>query len=166
MQRKQVSTVILVLAVLIGCHAGRGSADASGNQGKAQTRKRADRAKASRVEGEIEYTRELVMKKSKEVFPQEDRTMVMSLLDQYGGEPHEQERERVQLAILKLSDGDMEKLRERIKVAKEDFRDVLAYAEYPLQMKSVTRKVGAREAKEIREKDRKQYLDWLNGSPE
>lgn len=56
---------------------------------------------------------------------------MMELLDGYGVESYERERERVQLAILKLSEGNEEKLREFIAVAKRDYRDVLFWAEYP-----------------------------------
>jgi len=56
---------------------------------------------------------------------------VLELLDSYGVEPYEQERERVQLAILKLSGGSEEKLREFVAVAKRDYRDVLFWAEHP-----------------------------------
>ena len=114
----------------------------------------------------IKYSRELVMKKAKDVFPNTDTSAIMSILDQYGVEPYEQERERVQVAILKLSDGDMQSLKESVEAAKQDYRDVLAYAEFPLEMKSETWKLDEQKAKEIREKDRKQYLEWLNGKPE
>ena len=56
---------------------------------------------------------------------------MLELLDSYGVEPYEQERERVQLAILKLSGGSEEKLREFVAVAKRDSRDVLFWAENP-----------------------------------
>ena len=56
---------------------------------------------------------------------------MIELLDTYGVEPYEQERERVQLAILKLSGGSEEKLREFLAVAKRDYRDVLFWAENP-----------------------------------
>src|SRR5438552_5732663 len=56
---------------------------------------------------------------------------VLELLDNFGVEPYERERERVQLAILKLSEGNEEKLREFVAVAKRDYRDVLFWAEYP-----------------------------------
>ena len=56
---------------------------------------------------------------------------VLELLDSYGVEPYEGERERVQLAILKLSAGSEEKVREYVAVAKRDYRDVLFWAEYP-----------------------------------
>jgi hypothetical protein len=56
---------------------------------------------------------------------------VLELLDDYGVESYERERERVRLAILKLSEGNEEKLREFFAVAKRDYRDVLFWAEYP-----------------------------------
>lgn len=54
---------------------------------------------------------------------------MLELFDGYGVK--ERERERVQLAILKLSAGTGEKLREFLAVAKRDYRDVLVWAEYP-----------------------------------
>src|SRR6266581_3534628 len=60
---------------------------------------------------------------------------VLELLDTYGVEPYERERERVQLAILKLSEGNEEKLREFVAVAKRDYRDVLFWAENPDEAK-------------------------------
>src|SRR2546423_14831519 len=64
-------------------------------------------------------------------FPESSRGPVMEVLDAYGVEPYERERERVQLAILKLSGGNEEKLREFVAVAKRDYRDVLFWAENP-----------------------------------
>jgi hypothetical protein len=111
----------------------------------------------------IEYNRNLVLAKVRQCFPREDPEKVMTLLDLYGKESYEQERERVQIAIIKLSQGDLDKLRENVKAAKNDFRDVLAYVEYPEEMKKETWKMkDQEEASRIRERDRKQYLDWLN----
>ena len=56
---------------------------------------------------------------------------MLELLDTYGVESYERERKRVQLAILKLSAGNEEKLREFVAVAKRDYRDVLFWAEHP-----------------------------------
>jgi hypothetical protein len=56
---------------------------------------------------------------------------ILELLDSYGVEPYERERERVQLDILILSGGSEEKVREYVAVAKRDYRDVLFWAEYP-----------------------------------
>jgi hypothetical protein len=67
-------------------------------------------------------------------FPESSRARVLELLDRYGGygvESYERERERVQLAILKLSGESEEKLREFLAVAKRDYRDVLFWAENP-----------------------------------
>ena len=60
---------------------------------------------------------------------------VLELLDNYGVESYERERERVQVAILKLSAGSEEKVREYVAVAKRDYRDVLFWAEYPEESK-------------------------------
>src|SRR6266581_2163750 len=64
-------------------------------------------------------------------FPESAHARALELLDDYGVESYERERERVQLAILKLSEGNEEKLRELVAVAKRDYRDVLFWAEYP-----------------------------------
>jgi hypothetical protein len=63
----------------------------------------------------------------------EDRHVleVLRALDAYGVDPHEREPARVQLAILKLSGNDVEKVRYYAAVAKTDYRDVLLWAETP-----------------------------------
>ena len=53
---------------------------------------------------------------------------VMAVLDQYQAEPGG--RERVQLAIVNLSGGDLAKLQHYVQQAQQDFRDVLYWAEY------------------------------------
>src|ERR1039457_4550016 len=54
---------------------------------------------------------------------------VTAELAEYGKD--ERNPSRVRLAILKLSAGDIEALRRYVKVANEDARDVIAWAEYP-----------------------------------
>lgn len=70
---------------------------------------------------------------------------------------------RVQLAILKLSNGDSEKLHDYIQAARLDYRDVLAWAEYPEQMRSGKSRyntdLDVYEA--ILKADREQYEAWL-----
>jgi hypothetical protein len=73
------------------------------------------------------------------------------------------EQERVQLAVLKLSDGNPDKLRQNIQAAKIDYRDVLAWAEYPEQMQTgastfntTPEVIGA-----IMRRDKEQYQRWL-----
>jgi uncharacterized protein with GYD domain len=57
---------------------------------------------------------------------------VLEILDRYG-KSYEQERERVQIAILNLSEGSEEKLAKNLANAKRDYRDVLFWSEYPAQ---------------------------------
>ena len=77
------------------------------------------------------HSRDEVIAVVHKTFPEGAHTRVIELLDTYGVESHERERERVQLAILKLGEGNEEKLREFVAVAKRDYRDVLFWAEYP-----------------------------------
>ena len=77
------------------------------------------------------HTRDEVVAVVQKTFPKPAHARVLELLDTYGVESYECERERVQLAILKLSAGREEKLREFVAVAKRDYRDVLFWAEYP-----------------------------------
>src|SRR5256885_9079096 len=80
-------------------------------------------------------TRDEVVAVVQKTFPEDAYSRVLELLDSYGIEPYERERERVQLAILKLSNGNEEKLREFVAVAKRDYRDVLFWAENPEEAK-------------------------------
>jgi hypothetical protein len=77
------------------------------------------------------HTRDEVVAVVQKTFPEDAQTRILVLLDSYGVESYERERERVQLAILKLSDGDEEKLREFVAVAKRDYRDMLFWADNP-----------------------------------
>jgi hypothetical protein len=52
---------------------------------------------------------------------------VLAELDLYGIEPHEPERERVQLAIIDLSGGSKAKVLHYVQIAKTDYRDILAW---------------------------------------
>src|SRR5438477_10047120 len=81
------------------------------------------------------HSRDEVVAVVQGTFPAGGRTRVLELLDRYGVESYERERERVQLAILKLSEGNEEKLREFVAVAKRDYRDVLFWAENPEEAK-------------------------------
>ena len=58
-----------------------------------------------------------------------DREVVRDLIAAYD----DNERERVQLAILALADGDHDALLDMIRAAQRDYRDVLYWAEYPEQ---------------------------------
>jgi hypothetical protein len=76
-------------------------------------------------------TREGVLASVRAAFPEGRWPDVLVLLDTYGVASYEREPERVQLAILTLSDGNESKLREYLAVAKRDYREVLFWAGYP-----------------------------------
>lgn len=70
------------------------------------------------------------------------------------------EAERVAVACLKLSDGDLALLQECVKAATTDYRDVLAWAEYPRQMRLGPNAPPAEQARARRE-DMDEYARWL-----
>jgi hypothetical protein len=77
-----------------------------------------------------EYNRRMVTKRVKQLFPNKNVKEVMKILDLYGVEKYEQEKHRVQIAILDLCEGKIKKLKEYVKHAKTDYRDVLYWAEF------------------------------------
>lgn len=104
----------------------------------------------------------LLQKKLENIFPDiKVREKVYHLLNNYGSESYEQEPYRVRLAVLKLSGSNISKIESITNYAKEDFRDVLTWAEYPRQSKKGTIPEGQKKEKLI-EEDRKEYENWLN----
>ena len=88
---------------------------------------------------------------------------VLSILSEYGKQDWNEPSPRVQLAILKLANGDIIKLSEQTKTAIEDFRDVLAEAEYPRYSKEI----GFDDVEEdyknsVINDDWLQYSEWLD----
>jgi hypothetical protein len=75
------------------------------------------------------HSRDDVLAAIRATFLKGSRTRAWEILDTYGLAAHELERERIQLAILKLSQGSEEKLRQCVDVAKRDYRDALLLAE-------------------------------------
>jgi hypothetical protein len=111
-------------------------------------------------------TRDKVLEKVAQYWPDVDPREIMNILDEYGVESSERGRARVHLAILKLSEGQRDRLEEIVGMAKRDYRDVLAYAEYPEEMRIGfvgMSQLSPEEAQAIRQRDRKQYLEWLGG---
>jgi hypothetical protein len=90
----------------------------------------------------------------------------MAVLDGYGAESSQRGRARVQLAIIKLSQGQTDRLEELVGMANRDYRDVTAYAEYPEETRTgfvAMRHLSAGQAEAIRQRDRRQYQAWLGG---
>jgi hypothetical protein len=95
-----------------------------------------------------------------------DWPTVKALLAQYGTEDWQREAARVQLATLKLAQGSLEQLRSWIGIALEDYRDVLAPAEYPTYTRDWSRMASLAEEdrRTIISSDWEQYQDWLHAS--
>jgi hypothetical protein len=112
----------------------------------------------------VEADRNLIMKKISMIFPRKEAREILAILDRYGSDRNEPERERVQLAVLKLceekGDSDPAAL---VQVAKADYRDVLAWAEYPHQSKRPPQRDPEKRAILIA-RDREQYERWLKKS--
>ena len=89
----------------------------------------------------------------------------MAVLDEYGVEDWQRERDRVQLAVLKLANKSFDDLRRYTEWAKADYRDVLGPAEYPGYTKKMFRidKLPEQERQRIIDADWKQYQEWLKG---
>lgn len=104
---------------------------------------------------------DILTRKINELFPAtSEREAALSLLASYGTEKHEKEAIRVRLAILKLSGSDLEKLERNTHDAKQDYRDVLSWAEYPRQSKYWSLPEGIKKQK-LRDQDRADYEKWL-----
>jgi hypothetical protein len=94
-----------------------------------------------------------------------EQARARELLGAYGAA--EAEPTRVRLALLKLCDGKLTELAAMLLAAQTDYRDVLAWAEYPEEA-AATWSAGTdlsleqrRELKAIRARDREQYQAWL-----
>jgi hypothetical protein len=98
-------------------------------------------------------------------FQSDEFKAVVTILDEYGIEKWQRERDRVQLAVLKLAKGSMTSLRHWIDVAKYDYRDVLTDAEYPSYVKKILgiKDLPDDERQRIIDEDWRQYETWLRG---
>jgi hypothetical protein len=111
-------------------------------------------------------TRGMVTEKIARYWPELDPEEIFQVLDGISIAGSEENIERVQLAVLKLSEGRQERLRELVAMARKDYRDVLAYAEYPEEMRIGflgVKGLSPQEVEDLRRRDREQYLRWLEG---
>jgi hypothetical protein len=136
-------TLIVFCAVLIILNLGRGFSRGSRRASPGKLSPEA----ASRLRAEVEADlrrsverartqhafadRDTVLRSVALHFPDQDPASIMAILDTYGPDAEHPEKARVQLAILTRSEGDPQKLREWLEVAKVDYRDVLRGAEVP-----------------------------------
>jgi hypothetical protein len=109
---------------------------------------------------------EKMIEKARRLFPGPTLDEALAILDDYGAEPYQREKERVQLAALKISNGDLERLREAMKIARTDYRDVLAAAEYPNEFRAGMASPdppAEADLSRARHEDARQYRAWLDG---
>lgn len=88
--------------------------------------------------------------------------LVLSIIEEFGKQDWNRPSPRVHLAILKLASGNLDQLLDATKTAIEDFRDVLAWAEYPRYI----REIGFHDVPDsvkqaVIDDDWKQYREWL-----
>jgi hypothetical protein len=107
------------------------------------------------------FRREVVEAKVKSLFPHHATDEILRLLD---AAPSHWGQERVQLAILKLSKGDLKRLRHNVETAQHNFIKVISSAEYPKATRIGFLNV-ARLPDYLREfiqnSDFRQYMAWL-----
>ena len=105
---------------------------------------------------------EFLKNKLGSIFVEEsDRQRATQMLETYGLDAHEQEPSRVRLAILKLAGSDLAEIEKMTRCAKQDFRDILSWAEYPRQAGKWSMRTGP-ERQRLAEAERQEYLQWLN----
>jgi hypothetical protein len=105
-----------------------------------------------------------LVRKLRILFPDSGkRKQALRELLRYGNTPHEPEPERVRLAILKLSGGDLDELKATVEGAKEDWRDVVSWAERPRQtrLQLGNHKLHVHESQRIEQEDRNEWTQWL-----
>ncbi len=109
-------------------------------------------------------SRELVLGKVAEVFPEVAPDFILKRLDGYDGGA----RDRVQLAILKLCEGSLDRLEQWVATAIQDYRDVLALAEYRRELARTPvelSQMSEEEVQALQDQDRQEYLAWLGDEP-
>ena len=92
------------------------------------------------------------------------RQQVEAILSRYGKDGVDREPKRVRLAVLKLAGRDLEAIKMNLGFALGDYRDVLAWAEYPKAIKSNSWRLpaGSPEKKKLNLADKRQYQEWLD----
>lgn len=114
---------------------------------------------------------DIVLKKVRKSFPEKERVEAIRLLENECGSNLLRSNsdtleglERIRLAVVKLAQGRLPELRRQIEVAKRDWRDVINWAEssHEFGMDVVTfGKLDENTRRELRARDREQYLAWL-----
>jgi hypothetical protein len=110
-----------------------------------------------------QVTAEDVERVARRDFSADEHSTVMATLSEYGTEKWQREPARVRLAALNVANGSIQELRACIELAKRDYRDVLAAAEYPAYYKIGFHvlKLPPEEQSRVIQSDWRQYDEWL-----
>ena len=103
---------------------------------------------------------DLVLRKTRSIFG-ENSTEALTILAACPDAGQAASQARIQLAVLKLSEGKLESLRTYLNASLRDWRDVLAWAEYPEELRAGA-PLGSPERQSIQQRDKEQYLAWLS----
>lgn len=109
------------------------------------------------------FRRDIVESKVRALFPFPVVAEVLEILNEYQAFS-EQHSARVHLAVLKLSDGNLEKLREQVMAAKRDFRDVVNPIEHPGIFRmgvGAWYRLSDDEKEKVSKEDHDHYMAWI-----
>lgn len=102
----------------------------------------------------------MITKIIKTDYPEDLWEKVEIVLNNFGTQSWHNEIDRVRIAILKLAHGDIIELQKITDAACVDYRDILAWAEYPNDMKSFDFK-DTEKQRLTRAEDKRQFSEWL-----
>lgn len=111
-----------------------------------------------------QVSRDDVVRVVRRDIPAAQQADVLNVLSEYGNQEWHVDRDRVHLACLKNSDGCIDNLRTQVEMASQDYRDVLAEAEYPRFFSKGFVGVGRMSPDEIEKLQRddwQEYQSWL-----
>lgn len=95
-------------------------------------------------------------------FGPENLSRVLAVLEEFGKQKWNQPSARVRMAVLKMANRDLERLKQAMQIAIEDYRDALSAAEYPRYMREVGFSDVPHElAQRVIDSDWIQYREWL-----
>lgn len=94
-------------------------------------------------------------------FPLAEFSEIEGILEEYKSES-KKGRNRVYASIVKLSNGNIDSLKDYVEKAKRDYRDILSLSEFPNYSEiAFDDELSELRKEEIIKKDWKQYQDWL-----
>ncbi len=95
-------------------------------------------------------------------FAPHEASTVLEALSEYGRQEWHRDAPRVRVAILKLADGNLSRLRSAVKTSIRDARDVLSHAEHPRYVAEISEaETDPKKIAMVTESDSGQYRAWL-----